>query len=108
MKENFYHGILLGILSYKNSWRVSSNRESGDGFSDILVEVGNSDIGIVIELKYTNGNEQEALEQDCKKALKQIDEKNYVQALRMDDVRKILKYGIAFQGKRCCVGVEKE
>ena len=54
LKENFYHGILLGILSYKNDWRASSNRESGEGFSDIVIEMGNAETGIVIEVKYTD------------------------------------------------------
>lgn len=54
LKENFYHGILLGILSYKNDWRVSSNRESGEGFSDIVIETGDAETGIVIEVKYTD------------------------------------------------------
>lgn len=53
-KEFFYHGILLGILGYKNNWRVSSNKESGNGFSDILIETADSDIGIVIEVKYSD------------------------------------------------------
>lgn len=55
-KENFYHGILLGILSYKNNWDVSSNRESGNGFSDILIETDEPEVGIVIEVKYTDDN----------------------------------------------------
>ena len=105
LKENFYHGILLGILSYKNSWRVSSNRESGNGFSDILIEAGDLDIGIVIEVKYSDGSSEKALEQDCKTALRQIDDKNYIQALRQDGICKFLEYGIAFQRKRCRVVV---
>lgn len=98
-KENFYHGSLLGILSYKNSWRVSSNRESGTGFSDILIETENSDIGIVIEVKYTNENH--SLDNACKDALKQIKTKDYIQTLKQDGMQKILKYGIAFQFKKC-------
>ena len=103
LKENFYHGILLGILSYKNSWRVFSNRESGDGFSDILIEAGDSDIGIVIEVKYTDDSSENALELDCRKALQQIDDKEYIQALQQDGICKIWKYGIAFQKKKCQV-----
>lgn len=52
MKENFYHGLLLGILSFKGGWSVRSNRESGNGFSDIMVLIDDSDTGIVIEVKY--------------------------------------------------------
>ena len=104
-KENFYHGILLGILSYKNSWHVSSNRESGEGFSDILIETEECEIGVVIEIKYTEN--KNSLEHDCKEALKQIQEKDYTQMLRQDGVVKIWKYGIAFQTKKCCVMVEE-
>lgn len=100
-KENFYHGILLGILSYKSDWNVSSNRESGDGFSDILIEVGDSNIGIVIEVKYTDENG--SLEKDCEEALKQIEEKRYTQVLEKEGIKQILKYGIAFQTKKCYV-----
>ena len=100
-KENFYHGILLGILSYKNNWDVSSNRESGNGFSDILIETDDPEVGIVIEVKYTDDNGSP--ESDCKNALKQIEMKNYAQALEQDGIQKILKYGIAFQMKKCCV-----
>ena len=100
-KENFYHGILLGILSYKNNWDVSSNRESGNGFSDILIETDDPEVRIVIEVKYTDDNGSP--ESDCKNALKQIETKNYTQALEQDGIQKILKYGIAFQMKKCCV-----
>lgn len=101
MKENFYHGILLGILSYKSSWNVSSNRESGEGYSDILIETENPDIGIVIEVKYTD--ESQSLDLECKAALKQIQSKDYAQALRLDGASRILEYGIAFQTKKCRV-----
>ena len=100
-KENFYHGILLGILSYKSDWNVSSNRESGDGFSDILIEVGDSNIGIVIEVKYTDENG--SLEKDCEEALKKKKKKRYTQVLEKEGIEQILKYGIAFQTKNCCV-----
>lgn len=93
IKENFYHGILLGILSFKTGWEVSSNRESGTGFSDILIEIDDSDIGIVIEVKYSDDEDQ--LEKDCKEALKQIKDRDYTQKLRDAGFHKILKYGIA-------------
>ena len=76
IKENFYHGILLGILSFKTGWEVSSNRESGTGFSDILIEIDDSDIGIVIEVKYSDDEDQ--LEKDCKEALKQIKDREII------------------------------
>ena len=103
IKENFYHGILLGILSFKTGWEVS-NRESGTGFSDILIEIDDSDIGIVIEVKYSDDEDQ--LEKDCKEALKQIKDRDYTQKLRDAGFHKILKYGIACQIKTCKVLVE--
>lgn len=104
IKENFYHGILLGILSFKTGWEVSSNRESGTGFSDILIEIDDSDIGIVIEVKYSDDEDQ--LEKDCKEALKQIKDRDYTQKLRDAGFHKILKCGIACQIKTCKVLVE--
>ena len=105
LKENFYHGILLGILSYKNDWRVSSNRESGEGFSDIVIETGDAETGIVIEVKYTD--EKKDLERDCRKALEQIRDKNYTQILWQEGYKKMVRYGIAFHLKQCCVMEEE-
>lgn len=105
LKENFYHGILLGILSYKNDWRVSSNRESGEGFSDIVIEAGNAETGIVIEVKYTD--EKKDLERDCRKALEQIRDKDYTQTLWQDGYKKMVQYGISFHLKQCCVMEEE-
>ena len=99
-KENFYQGILLGILGVKEEWYVSSNQESGEGYSDILVETENSETVILIEVKYANdGN----LDQACERALQQIEEKKYDEELRENGVDKILKYGIACYMKRCKV-----
>ena len=96
-KENFYHGILLGILGVKEEWYVSSNQESGEGYSDILVETENSETVILIEVKYANdGN----LDQACEQALQQIEEKKYDEELRENGADKILKYGIACYMKR--------
>lgn len=100
MKENFYHGFLLGILGFGDSWSVSSNRESGDGYSDILLETDDGETGIVLELKYAeDGN----LDAACKKALKQIEQKRYGEELEEEGILHILKYGIAFYKKRCRV-----
>ncbi len=100
MKENFYHGILLGILGFWNNWSVSSNRESGEGYSDILVETNDGEVGILLELKYAeDGN----LDAACKKALEQMEEKKYAETLLDEGVLHILKYGIAFYKKRCRV-----
>lgn len=106
IKENFYHGILLGILSFKDEWVVTSNRESGNGFSDIQIQIDESSIGIVIEMKYTE--EGRTLENDCKAALKQIEEKNYTQSLYQAGIKSIFKYGIACRIKECRVMVEKD
>ena len=105
LKENFYHGILLGILSYKNDLRVSSNRESGEGFSDIVIETGDAETGIVIEVKYTD--EKKDLERDCRKALEQIRDKDYTQTLWQEGYKKMVRYGIAFHLKQCCVMKEE-
>lgn len=100
MKENFYHGILLGILGFWDSWSVSSNRESGDGYSDILVETNDGKTGILLELKYAeDGN----LDAAGKTALEQIEKKHYEEALFDEGMLHILKYGIAFYKKRCRV-----
>ena len=104
-KENFYHGILLGILGVKEEWYVSSNQESGEGYSDILVETENSETVILIEVKYANdGN----LDQACERALQQIEEKKYDEELRENGVDKILKYGIACYRKHCKVKQAEE
>ena len=104
-KENFYHGLLLGILGYKENWSVSSNRESGDGFADILIQIEDEDVGIVIEVKYAeDGN----MEKACNSALQQIVDKNYINALRQEDVHTILKYGIACYKKKCKVMMKSE
>ena len=105
MKENFYHGILLGILSFKEDWSVMSNRESGDGFSDILIRSEDADAGIVIEIKYAEAGK---LEEECEKALNQIVDKRYTEELEQDGIHKILKYGIACYKKICKVVLKIE
>lgn len=104
-KENFYHGILLGILAFKDSWSVSSNKEAGEGYSDIWVEIEEEEIGIVIEVKYAQDAE---LESECQNALKQIERLGYARQLLEEGMRIILKYGIACYKKRCRVILEKE
>ena len=99
-KENFYHGILLGLLGYKASWLIKSNAESGTGYSDILVEVPDNRTGIVIELKYAEDGDMDAA---CSRALEQIEEKDYVDKLRQDGMRNFIKYGIACFKKDCKV-----
>lgn len=99
-KENFYHGILLGLLGYKASWLIKSNAESGTGYSDILVEVPDNRTGIVIELKYAEDGDMDSA---CSRALEQIEEKDYVDKLRQDGMRNFIKYGIACFKKDCKV-----
>ena len=99
-KENFYHGLLLGILGFKENWSVMSNRESGDGFGDILIRIEDEDVGIVIEVKYADdGN----LQGECEKALQQIIDIRYTEALEQEGIHTIIKYGIACYRKKCKV-----
>ena len=106
MKENFYHGLLLGLLRGSNpDWLIKSNRESGDGFSDILIKPENPDLGIVIEVKYAK--EFKGLDAACDAAMAQIKQKRYDEALRDEGRCDILAYGIAFCRKRCKVAGEK-
>ena len=97
-KENFYHGILLGLFSHMDDWIVRSNVESGDGYSDIIIEIPDLELGIIIEVKY---GENKDMEQGCRKALKQIDELDYIDALVDDGMETILKFGVACYKKRC-------
>lgn len=98
-KENFYHGMLLGLLRSQGNWLVKSNAEMGEGYSDITVQTPDR-IGIVIELKYAeDGN----LESSCKAALAQIEDRKYGEGLKRRGVKKLLQYGIAFYEKECLV-----
>ena len=106
MKENYYHGLLLGLLRGSNpDWLIKSNRESGDGFSDILIKPEDPDAGIIIEVKYAK--EIKGLDAACDAAMAQIKDKHYDEALRDEDRCAILAYGIAFCRKRCRVVGEK-
>ena len=99
MKENFYHGMLLGLLQNQDSWLVKSNVETGEGYSDISIQTPER-LGIVMELKYADdGN----LEKACGEALRQIEEKKYAEGLKRRGMKKIIKYGIAFWEKECMV-----
>ena len=104
-KENFYHGVLLGLLSYDPDWYITSNQESGDGYSDIKIEAEQARIGIIIEVKYAENIKM--LDKACEKALKQIKEKHYDQKLEKEGYETILNYGIACYKKRCKVLVDK-
>ena len=100
MKENFYHGILLGLFADIKGWKVKSNAESGEGYCDISVEIEDKEIGMIIELKYA---ENAAFDDGCRDALKQINDRNYEEVLIDDGMTVIRKYGIACYKKRCRV-----
>lgn len=104
-KENFYHGILIGILKSNTEWVVKSNIESGDGFADIIIKPEKPDDGIVIELKYSKSMQE--MEKVCKQAIQQIKDRRYDTLLKDDGRTNILAYGIAFCKKRCKVVFEK-
>jgi hypothetical protein len=99
LKENFYHGLLLGILQYEDEWIIKSNAETGVGYGDIIIKTPEK-IGIVIELKYAEDNN---LDKHCKEALAQIEGNSYDACLLSDGMEKIIKYGIAFYKKNCKV-----
>ena len=103
-KENFYHGMLLGLLSHREDWIVTSNTESGDGYSDILVEAQDQGIGIVIEVKYA---EEGKLDAACTEALEQISRLDYEDRLRQDGMDTVVQFGIACYKKRCVVRAER-
>lgn len=119
-KENFYHGILLGLLSHQEDWYIRSNMESGNGYSDILVEIEEESIGIVIEVKHPDSGKRtqkdektaespnEILEKGCLEALEQIEKIGYEEKLRQDGLETILKYGIACNRKKCRVLMKNE
>lgn len=97
-KENFYHGILLGLLSYRDDWIVKSNVESGDGYSDIVIKIPDDEIGMIIEVKY---GEDADMDKGCADVLAQIERMNYSAILEDDEVQTIYKYGVACYKKRC-------
>ena len=104
-KENFYHGILLGILGYKDGWILKSNKESGNGFSDISIRNDDQELGIIIEVKYA---EKRQMEEVCREAIAQIEKNRYTEELEKEGCHTILKYGIACcRRKECRVFVEK-
>lgn len=104
-KENFYHGMLIGLLGFKEGWTVMSNREAGDGFSDIQILIDDAETGIVIEVKYAQNGDLEA---ECQKALTQMRALHYEEGMRSAGMRKVFKYGIACWKKTCKVVVESE
>ena len=100
MKGNFYHGILLGLFAGMDGWKVRSNAEAGEGYSDISVEIEEKEIGIIIELKYASNAD---FDKSCHEALQQMNDRNYEEILTDDGMAAIRKYGIACYKKRCRV-----
>lgn len=100
----FYHGILLGILGFKSGWYVRSNKEAGNGYRDIQIQVEDADIGIIIEVKYAEDGDYDTV---CQKALEQIEAGDYAAELAADGLQRILRYGIACYKKRCKVLMAK-
>mgnify|MGYP000444184720 CR=1 FL=1 len=99
-KESFYHGLLLGLLRGQGKWKVRSNLESGTGYADIVVEIPQEKTGLVIEVKYA---ENGSLDSACKRAVEQIEKKQYETQLEQDGMETIYKYGIACYKKKCRV-----
>ena len=98
-KEIAYHNLLVGILTGNADWLVKSNVEAGEGFADIIVETEDPNAGIIVELKYTKNYDE--MEQACKAALDQINDRRYQEYLLNDGRKDITLYGIAFCKKRC-------
>ena len=104
-KENFYHGLLLGLLRSEPNWLILSNVESGEGFCDIMIEPEDPDAGMVIEVKYSPT--LAGLGAACAAAMAQIKEKRYDERLRNEGRENITAFGIAFWKKRCRVVFER-
>ena len=98
-KEISYHNLLVGILTGNADWLVKSNVEAGEGFADIIVETEDPNAGIIVELKYTKNYDE--MEQACRAALDQINDRRYQEYLLNDNRKDIRLYGIAFCKKRC-------
>lgn len=106
--EGFYHGLVLGLIALMdNQYKIRSNRESGDGRYDIsLFPREKKYPGIIMELKWKNGLDEEELKSLAKDALLQIENKKYDFEMREEGIENILKLGIAFSGKRVSVRTE--
>ncbi len=104
-KENFFHGLFLGLLRAEGSWIVKSNAESGTGYSDILLIVPREKTGCVIEVKYA---ENGAFDAALREAMEQIKTHEYTELLRQEGMETIHKYGLACYRKTCRVAYVKE
>lgn len=100
--EGFYHGLMLGLIALMdNQYKIKSNRESGDGRYDIsLIPRENRYPGIILELKWKNGLRADSLDTFADEALTQIDNMRYDSEMKQEGINDILKFGIAFSGKK--------
>lgn len=105
MKENFYHGMLLGLLQAEGSWIVRSNAESGMGYTDISLEIPSKKTGCIIEVKYAENGRFDTV---CERAMKQIEEEGYTETLQKNGIQTIHKYGIACYKKSCEVRYDRQ
>ncbi len=105
MKENFYHGMLLGLFQAQGGWIVKSNSESGVGYVDIEISVPIEKTGCIIEVKYAENGSYDAT---CKKSMKQIEKMGYTERLKQSGIKCIHKYGIACYRKNCKVEHKQE
>ena len=103
--ESFYHGLISGLLSGNVYYKVESNRETGDGRSDLaLYQQDVAQNAVILEFKVCGKNE--TADEAAKRALKQINDRDYASKAREDGYKNIIKYGVAFKGKMCYAIVE--
>ena len=106
--ERFYHGCVLGlIVDLTDRYIITSNRESGFGRYDVVIEPKNKEENaIIIEFKVFNSKKETSLEDTIRSALTQIEEKNYAADLIVRGIpaEHIRKYGFAFEGKKVLIG----
>lgn len=103
--ESFYHGLISGLLSGNVYYKVESNRETGDGRSDlVLYQQDVAQNAVILEFKVCGKNE--TADEAAKRALKQINDRDYESKAREDGYKNIIKYGVAFKGKMCYAIVE--
>ena len=105
--ESFYHGLVSGLLAGNAYYEMKSNRETGDGRSDLMLyQQDSSQNAIILEFKVCRENEK--ADEGARRALRQINDMDYAAEAREQGYKNILKYGVAFKNKVCCAVFEKE